>query len=201
MGGENIMKKALAVILLIATVFALSSCTLVIDLIATGVNSIGKSMSPPVYESAEVEVKFDKLTISVPEGFGEGISDEDFSMYCLIFEAPDGTQLYIEKYDFEELDSGAGLLLTEYAEELRSSLLEDSWYRDVGEVTVEDGLTYVKYSTNQLISYTLFASFYMNGESVYVVTFGREGSSYDVYEPYFKTWARSVKISAAGTEI
>lgn len=195
------MKKIIAVILLVATVFLLSSCTLAVDLLATAVDAIGNSMSPPVYESADVEVRFDKLTISVSEGFGDPLVDDVFDMQCAVYEAPDGTRFYIDRYDFDQLDIGGGLPLTAYAEDLRSSLSEDSWYRDISEVTVEDGLTYVRYSTNEIISYTCFAALYMNSESVYVVSFMREGLSYDEYEPYFKTWARSVKVSAAGTEI
>ena len=107
------MKKIVAILLLVAVVFTLSSCGLAIDLVTTAGLSVVNAIAPD-YEEPECEFRFAELSITLTEAFADYSTElaGQFISYAM-------TQVLITRFE-NSLMSGAGL--EELAEEYQSLL-------------------------------------------------------------------------------
>lgn len=167
------MKRTLAILLVLATICALSAC------------------SEHVYDAEPKVFTTSGITLTLTEAFQE----RGMERYTACFSSEE-VAVFVTKEKAINVDE---ITLQEYAAMVRHSNLD----RTPGEVKEIDGLTTLEYSfynESSKATYCYFLSMYEGKTAYWLVQFACEDTLYEDCRPYFIEWAKSVQVEKAGVE-
>ena len=195
------MKKIIALVLLLACVFALSSCNLAIDLV---VGTIVEAY--PDYKYPETKFSHGALEITLTEAF---LGDDGVGYNGLWLDTANGTTAVVTRADFLNLDYEPGLSVAEYAEQHKLGMPDN--YVEEAEIGVSIGDFSDVVTRGEYAYYTADVSFvfetrylfaiFSTASEIYCVEFSGPVYNYEEYEPYYLKWADSVVIDNSNSEI
>ncbi len=154
------------------------------------------SATNPDYEAEDATFFLDELSITLTDAFYATDEYEGYAWY----DSTSGTSVCIEKHLFGASDYEAGHSVTEYAEQLRESIIEENGGEDgvasgYSDIVTEGELAYFTYDVKFLFSFKYMDVVYKTDSAMYNVCFMCDLGKYDTYEEYFVRWARSAVIN------
>lgn len=194
------MRKLIALLMIIACLFALCSCNIfgtigmrVVDEVLTAVY--------PDYEEEPETFYFAELSITLTESFLPYMNEENGASFVSMT----NTTVLVEKHPFLYSPYEEGLTLDEYAAIFRERALGGEIFvyeelHGIGEVESADGVVCLTCEIGYLGSDKCLISFHVGADALWICYFICDEYKFDTYLPHFVGWAASVKISNTETQ-